>query len=157
MTRNESDVDVLDKVFEEGTEGYDYTVETKHGTITYEMNRVPRARRQAFVSSLPDKLVDYMSDQEDETKEELDVDELSELEDIERAEPDEAPPMNVLGREEVNEFEELILDSFDHDQITPGETRDFFDYWSDRQFYATAFLIIAISADDDGVTGFRTE
>jgi len=158
MSRKD-DVDVLDKVFENSTDGREYTVETEHGTITYQMNRVPRTRRQDFLSRIPQELVDHMEEQEEQKREELDVDEISELDDIEKAEPDESesPPMSVLDGEDVREFESLILDSFEHGTITPQETRDFFDYWSDRQFYATAFLIVAISADDEGVEGFRTE
>lgn len=157
MTRNQSDVDTLDKVFEEGTDGRDYTIETEHGTIEYELHRVSRARRQEFLNSLPDELIEFMEKQEREKKSEFDVDELSELEDIDQAKPDESPPMNSLGRRHIEEFEDLIIDALDHPQITDRETRDFFDYWSDKMFYTTAFLIIGISADDDGVDGFRTE
>lgn len=159
MSRQQDDVDVLDKVFENSTDGREYAVDTKHGTITYQMHRVPRTRRQDFLSAIPQEIVDHMEDQEEQKREELDVDEISELDDIEKAEPDESesPAMSVLDGEDVREFESLILDSFDHEKITPQETREFFDYWSDKQFYATAFLIVAISADDDGVEGFRTE
>lgn len=159
MSRQQDDVDVLDKVFENSTDGREYTVDTEYGSITYQMHRVPRTRRQDFLNSLPDEITEFMENQEEQKREEFDVDELSELDDIEKARPDdsESPPLSVLDGDDIREFEDLILDSFEHESITDQETREFFDHWSDKQFYGTTFLIVGISADDDGVDGFRTE
>jgi|APHM01.1.fsa_nt_gi hypothetical protein len=91
MPRNRDDVEVLDKVLEESTGGREYIVETKHGDITFTMNRVSRVRRQDFLSSLPDALVDAMAKQEDEQTEDLDVEELSDLDEIQDGQPEEVP------------------------------------------------------------------
>jgi|APHM01.1.fsa_nt_gi hypothetical protein len=155
--RTQSDVDVLDKVFEAGTDAYDYVIETAHGTITYDMTRVSRVRRQEFLSALPEDLIEFMQQQENEKQDDLDVEELSDLDRVQDAEPDETPPMSVIGAAEVREFESLILDSLQHPKITENETRELMDRWSDEQFYATAFLIVAISAETSGVESFRTE
>jgi hypothetical protein len=157
MPRERDDVDVLDKVFEEGTSGRDYHVETRHGDLTFELHRVSRARRQEFVSSLPDELVEFMAEQEQETQRDLDVDELGDLDDIDDARPDDAPPMSVMGGAEVDMFGDLIVEALDHPKITDRELREFLDYWSDQMFYATGFLVIALSAESEGVDSFRTE
>jgi len=151
------DVEVLDKVFEDAQGGHDYIVETPHGDITWEMHRVSRSRRQEFTNALPDELVNYMQDQADEKRDEHGVDELSSLDDIQEAEPDEAPPTSILGPDDVQRFEDLIVESFDHAKITDGELRDFLELWGDDQFYATGFLVVAISAEAEGVTDFRTD
>lgn len=152
-----NDVEVLDKVLEEASSGRDYTVETEHGEIDFEMGRVTRARRQEFIESLPQEIVEFMNQGADKKKEEHDVDELSSLDDIEDAEPDDAPPGTVMTADAVREMQELIVESLEHDDITAGELRDFMELWSDRQFYATSFLIVAISGEAQGVEGFRTE
>jgi hypothetical protein len=155
--RNENDVDVLDKVFEEGTSGHDYVVETEHGPITFELHRVSRARRQEFVASLPDELVEFMAEQEQEQERDLDVDDLSDLDEISDAKPDDAPPLSVMGREEVTEFADLIVEALDHPKITDRELREFMDFWSDEMFYATGFIVVSLSAESEGVDSFRTE
>lgn len=157
MPRQQDDVEVLDKVLEESTGGRDYIVETQHGDITFSMSRVSRVRRQEFLSALPDGLVDAMADQEDEQTEDLDVEELSDLDEIQDGQPDDVPSDAVVGPDEVDEFQSLILDSFDHPNITDHELAELMEYWSDEMFYGTAFLIVSFSADTEGVDGFRTE
>jgi len=157
MPRQRDDVEVLDKILEESNGGRDYIVETEFGEITFTMNRVSRVRRQDFLASLPDSLVDAMAAQEDETTDELDVEELSDLDEIQDAQPDDVPSDAVVGAEEVDEFADLILDSLDHPDITDRELTELMEYWDDQMFYGTAFLVVSYSADTEGVEGFRTE
>lgn len=151
------DVDVLNKVLEDESGGKPYVVETKHGEIEFEMHRVSRARRQDFISSLPEELVEYMQEQAQEQRRDRDVTDISSLDDISDAEPDEAPSDAIFTGDAVREMEDLIVESLNHSSITDGEIRDFLDLWSDKQFYATTFLIVGISGESDGVESFRTE
>lgn len=151
------DVEVLNKVLEEESGGKPYIVETKHGTITYEMHRVPRTRRHEFIESLPDELVEYMQSKADDTRSQIDTADISSLDDISAAEPDDAPTDTKLTKEAVEEMEDLIVEALEHSQITDRETRDLLEVWPDKQFFATSFLILAISSETEGVEGFRTE
>lgn len=151
------DVEVLNKVLEEESGGKPYIVETRHGTIEYEMRRVSRTRRHEFIETLPDELVSYMQSKADDKRSQMDVDEISSLDDISNAEPDDAPPDTAMTVEAVEEMEDLIVESLTHSKITDGETRDLLELWPDKQFFATSFLILAISSETEGVEGFRTE
>lgn len=150
------DVEVLNKVLEEPEEK-PYIVETKHGTIEYEIVRAARTRRHAFIDSLPDELVEYMQEQADEQKEQMDIDEISSLDDLSKAEPDDAPSDAALTKEAVEEMESFIAEHLDHPQITERETRDLMERWPDEQFFATSFIILAVSSESEGVEGFRLE
>lgn len=153
------DVEVLNKVLEEESGGKPYIVETTHGTITYEVHRVSRSRRFEFIESLPDELVDAMKEQANDQREKMDVNEISSLDDISKAEPDDddLPDDTAMTKDAVEEMEDLIVEAFSHSQITDRETRDLLDRWPDQQFFATAFLILAISSETEGVQGFRID
>jgi len=151
------DVEVLNKVLEDESGGKDYTVVTKHGEITYEMHRVSRVERQDFIDHLPDELVQYMREKANEKRNEKGVTEISSLDDISEAEPDEAPEDSEIDGDTIERMEDLIVESFQHDQITDRETRDFLEAWPDQQFYATSFLILAISSESEGVETFRVD
>ncbi|MDS0284676.1 hypothetical protein [Haloarcula onubensis] len=153
----DSDVEVLNKVLEEESGGKPYIVETRHGTITYEMRRAARQRRHEFIDSLPDELVDYMQSQADEKRDQIDASEISSLDDISEVEPDDAPTDAAMTADAVAAMEEFIVEHLNHSKITDGETRDLLEYWPDKQFFATSFLILAISGETEGIEGFRTE
>jgi len=151
------DVEVLNKVLEEESGGKPYIVETRHGTIEYEMHRVSRTRRHEFIETLPDELVEYMQSKADDKRSQIDMSEISSLDDISAAEPDDAPADTAMTKEAVEEMEDLIVEALHHPSITDGETRDLLELWPDKQFFATSFLILAISSETEGVEGFRTE
>jgi hypothetical protein len=151
------DVEVLHKVLEEESSGKPYIVETRHGNIEFEISRVSRTRRHEFIDALPDELVEYMQSQADEQREQADVSEISSLDDISDAEPDDAPTDATLTKEAVEEMEDLIVEAFEHDRITDTELRELLEVWPDEQFFATSFLILAISSETEGVEGFRVD
>lgn len=155
MTRN-SDVEVLNKVLEE-PERKPYIIETKHGTIEYEIRRASRTRRHAFIDALPDELVEYMNEQASEQRDQIDVDDISSLDDLSKAEPDDAPSDTMLTEGSVQEMEEFIVEHLEHSQISNSETRDLMELWPDEQFFATSFLILAVSSESDSVKDFRVE
>ena len=155
MTRD-SDVETLNKVLEE-PERKDYIIDTAHGTITYEIVRASRTRRHGFIDSLPDELTEYMNEKASDTREDLDVDEISGLDDISDAEPDDAPSDAIMTQNAVEEMEDFILEHLDHPQISRVETKDFMEQWPDKQFFATSFLILAISGESEGVEEFRVD
>jgi|AntDeeMetageno51_2_1112566.scaffolds.fasta_scaffold00386_11 hypothetical protein len=151
------DVEVLNKVLEEESGGKPYIIETQHGTIEYELHRVSRTRRHEFIEALPDELVEYMQSKADDKRSQIDTSEISSLDDISSAEPDDAPSDTAMTKEAVEEMEDLIVEALNHDSITDHETRDLLELWPDKQFFATSFLILAISSETEGVEGFRTE
>lgn len=152
----EDDVDVLDSVLSDAAGGYDFEIDCgSHGTITYEMTRVPRTRRQEFISNLPDELVEYMMEQADE--QDISPETLESMDSIDEAAPDDAPPASVLGRDEIELMESLILDSLQHDRITSSETEELMNLWPDEMFYAVTFLIVAVSGEGHGVEGFHAD
>lgn len=155
MTR-ESDVEVLNKVLEE-PEQKPYIVDTKHGTIEFEIVRAARTRRHAFIDSLPDELVEYMNEKASQQRGDLEVDEISDLDDLSEAEPEDAPSDTMLTENAVREMEDFIIEHLTHSQITNSEMRDFMELWPDKQFFATSFLILAVSSETEGVEDFRLE
>jgi len=156
MTRD-SDVEVLNKVLEDESNTKDYIVETDHGTITFSMERASRTRRHAFIDALPDSLVEFMNEKARDRREDLDVNEISSLDDLSEAEPEDAPSDTEMTEEAVAEMEEFIVEHLQHNQITNSELRDFMEHWPDRQFFATSFLILGISGESGGVADFRLD
>jgi len=86
-----------------------------------------------------------------------DVDDISSLDDLSKAEPDDAPSDTMLTEESVQEMEEFIVEHLEHSQISNSETRDLMELWPDEQFFATSFLILAVSSESDSVKDFRVE
>jgi len=150
------DIDVLNKVLEESNDTK-YIVETRHGTIEFEVRRANRSRRFGFIDSLPDELVEHMESQEEDQREQMDVDQFSDLDNLAEAEPDESPSTAIFTKSAVEEMAEFIVEHLVHDDITDHELHDFMERWPDEQFFATSFLILAHSSEADGVKDFRVE
>ncbi|MDY6779615.1 MAG: hypothetical protein SV760_03515 [Halobacteria archaeon] len=156
----QDDVEVFNKVVSDELD-QDYVIETPHGTITYSIVRPDRSRRFEFIESLPDELVEMMMEQDQAQRREANVDEaveqLTDLDDLSEAEPDQEVNPKAMTKDAVDEMEDFIVEHFRHDQLTDRETRELLEYWPDEQFFATSYLILAIAADTEGVSDFRLE
>lgn len=155
----DSPAQIQQKILQKAKDGKPYTLVSEEGDLEFMMNRVPRTTRQSVLRSLPDALIEQMQDQADEdTETDFDISDLEDFDDLSESQPDEFDPDAIMPPETVEAFREMIVEALHHDSLADPEIEELFKWGvPDDIFYATGFLVIAYSADVEGVKRFRTE
>jgi|GEM_PF-4142928 len=134
-------------------------IDTEWGELRYTVQMPDKGIYQAAVGSLPDELMEWMTDVADEYGNDADLDDL-----IRRNEVD--PPRIVFGEKVMDTFDRLLRECIEHDpksgnpdhKLTQTPTNDIIRGMDpNQQTVPLGFQCIRLGSERSGIRGFRME
>ncbi|GGM64270.1 hypothetical protein J2752_000455 [Halarchaeum rubridurum] len=136
--------EVVDKILAE-TADESIVLKTKHGELTFTLNRLPRRQRVETMRALPDELLQNLGQVQDsdaETAAEV-ADEIG------------VTSSMIPSGAAIDKLDDAIATGLDSPTLIGDEIVDLFEHADDEIYMGVAFWVLGKSADVDGVESFR--